>query len=271
MKHSHLVPSLLILAAALPHPALAAPSATDRQSFQLGFALEYTELTGAAYVGRVAKLKFVTEEEEAHAEAQLSGESEAVRRHERSGVLQTLAAARSLGGAHSVETWLTHRAGVLALPPKPAEEATAADSANAKQVLATVDEISDFTAETRDQLPNLVTIVKLHGGESGLWSFKAGQMMAEIGEGGVTDARVPAPGLVKELLDTAPAGADEALKGKLRALLPGQPPGKLSAGTGNLSSLLPDAPARSDSAAEARNAFLQAYGFTDLPDKLDKS
>jgi hypothetical protein len=243
---------------------------SDRRAFQLGYALEYTAQTGADYVNRVARLKDAPEEQETRLEAQLSEDSETVRQRERNGVLKALSSVRALGGAPSVETWLSQRAGALALPPKPAEEASENDSADVKRVLATVDEISDFTAQTRDQLPGLVTAVKLHAGGSGLWSFKAGQMMADVGSS-LTDAHAPSTGRVRELLDTAPAGLDEDLKQKLCDLLPGATPGKQSPGAGNLSSLVPDAPARADAAVEARNAFLQKYGLTDLPETLEKS
>ena len=263
-----------MLASMLAVSAVSAASAkqaeADKHAFALGYSLEFTSQTGARFVDDVRKLNGMTDEDEAAEELRLASQSDTVRSCERNGVLSSLREYRAIGGSKVIEDWLLHTSGLLAIAPKPSKAADRDDPVQVKTVLATIDEIADLTAGTRDALPGITAAVKIDTGVSGLWAFKAGQLMADIASW-PEDDKAPDTRRIRALLASAPKSADASLKRQLKALLPEDQPVALKPGDGNLGSLAPSAATWNRAAADTCRSFLAAFGCSDLPKKLAQS
>jgi len=259
-----------ILAVCAVGTASAKPSQSDRHAFALGYSLEFTSQTGARFVDDVRKLNGLTDEEEAAEESRLASQSDDVRACERKGVLSSLHEYHAVGGSKLIESWLLQTAGNLAIAPKPSKAADRDDSPQVKTVLATIDEIADLTAHTRDALPGIAAAVKIDTGVSGLWAFKAGQLMADIASW-PDGNKAPDTRRIRALLASAPTSADVSLKRQLKSLLPEDQSVALKPGDGNLGSLAPSAATWNRAAAETCRSFLAAFGCSDLPKKLAQS
>jgi len=242
--------------------AIAEPSKSDRDAFRMGYGIQSALTAGRQFTDDVKRLSVVPDSEEAARESELAQQSAVLRKRE----LENLKIARVAAGGMSipddVRIWFAVNASDLGKPAKPSSDASASDTEDVKTVLAALDETSDIAAATKDVLPSILTSIKLQAGSSGLWSFRAGRVMADMAAA-KSPADLPDASLTRELIKTMPKGYEQETRDRLGAIDASKTPA-ISQGEGNLSSLLPGSRSRFASANKTLAYFLKTYRSADL-------
>ena len=252
-------PAIMLLMAS---PVFALPQTSDRDAFRMGYGIQSALTAGRQFTADVKQLSVVPDAEEAGRESELAQQSAGVRKHELDGIRVARAAARSMSIPDDVRIWFAVNGSYLSKPAKPSADASKSDTEDVKTVLAVLDETSEFASATKDVLPSIETSIKLQAGRSGLWSFQAGRIMADIAAARLP-ADLPEGSLARDLAKTMPTGYEPAIRERLKALDASTTP-PLSQDGGNLSSLLPGSRSRFGAANRALAYFLKTYGSTDL-------
>ena len=270
---AHAAPRLAALATTRASgAATAAPNATQKAAMHLGYCLQFLGDRQRRYLADVEGLTSVDEGEATDKYiGALEIESVALRKFEANAVTLTLDDLVKIEGPEKALQSVQPLSKTLEAP-LPSNTKKESKDKRVAAILATIDEARMVQDDMTTLQLNLTPILKLQGGDEGLWALELGRALATRRSSALTKAGVDAQAQdVKALLTLAPKTIPDTILDHIRALAPPAPSlGTASAGAGNLAGLLPsDAPAPPTPAARAaERALLVEYGASDVDVKL---